>query len=124
MADWKDFYEDNRERRGQYLDSLDAKKRPREAVRTVPSPRVEFCPLCHGAFLEGGLAEHIRSVHGPQHIYLRVNGRIIRDLGWAEHGISELRLVQLGRQPSARWTGMIVFATFTLQARRRSWRRR
>ena len=96
MADWKDFYEDNRERRGQYLDSLDAKKRPREAVRTVPSPRVEFCPLCHGAFLEGGLAEHIRSVHGPQHIYLRVNGRIIRDLGWAEHGISELRLVQLG----------------------------
>lgn len=96
MADWKDFYEDNRERRGQYLDSLDAKRRPQEARETAPSPRVEFCPLCHGAFLEGGLAEHIRSVHGPQHIYLRVNGRIIRDLGWAEHGISELRLVQLG----------------------------
>ncbi len=55
MADWKDFYEDNRERRGQYLDSLDAKRRPRESLKTPPSPRVEFCPLCHGAFLEGGL---------------------------------------------------------------------
>jgi hypothetical protein len=96
VADWKDFYEDNRETWGQYLDSLDAKRRPRESRKTSPSPRVEFCPLCHGAFLEGGIPEHIRSVHGPQHIYLRVNGRIIRDLGWAEHGISELRLVQLG----------------------------
>lgn len=96
MADWKDFYEDNRESWGQYLDSLDAKKRPREVPKSAPSPRVEFCPLCHGAFIEDSLAEHIRSVHGPQHIYLRVNGRIIRDLGWAEQGISELRLVQLG----------------------------
>ena len=96
MADWKDFFEDNRESWGQYLDSLDAKRRPRDSQKTQPSPRVEFCPLCHAAFLEGGLAEHIRSVHGPQHIYLRVNGRIIRDLAWAERGISELRLVQLG----------------------------
>jgi hypothetical protein len=97
VADWKDFYEDNRESWGQYLDSLDAKKRPREALRAAaPSPRVEFCPLCHAAFIENGLAKHIRSVHGPQHIYLRVNGRIIRDLGWAEQGISELSLVQLG----------------------------
>ncbi len=96
MADWKDFYEDNRESWGQYLDSLDAKKRPREAPKAAPSPQVQFCPLCHGAFIEDGLAGHIRSVHGPQHIYLRVNGRIIRDLGWAEQGISELRLVELG----------------------------
>ena len=96
MADWKDFYEDNKETWGQYLDSLDAKKRPKELLKSPPSPRLEFCPLCHGAFLAEGLSEHIRSVHGPQHIYLRVNGQIIRDLGWAEHGISELRLIQLG----------------------------
>jgi hypothetical protein len=96
VADWKDFYEDNRERRGQYLDALDGKRQPRETLRIPASPQVEFCPLCHGAFLEGGLSAHIRSAHGPQHIYLRVNGRIIRDLGWAERGISELGLVQLG----------------------------
>jgi hypothetical protein len=96
VADWKDFYEDNKETWGQYLDSLDAKRKPKGELKSPPSPPLEFCPLCHAAFLAGGLTEHIRSVHGPQHIYLRVNGQIIRDLGWAEHGISELRLIQLG----------------------------
>jgi hypothetical protein len=96
VADWKDSYEDNKETWGQYLDSLAERKGPRAVPKATPSPPVQFCPLCHAAFIEDGLAEHIRSVHGPQHIYLRVNGRIIRDLGWAEQGISELSLVQLG----------------------------
>jgi hypothetical protein len=53
--------------------------------------------LCHEAFLQAAeVARHIMAVHGPQHIYLRVNGVITRDIGWAEHGISELRLVMLG----------------------------
>ena len=70
MADWKDFYEDNRESWGQYLDSLGREEKATRGSKAAPSPQVEFCPLCHGAFLEGGLAGHIRSVHGPQHIYL------------------------------------------------------
>jgi hypothetical protein len=97
MADWKDFYEDNREFLGQYLDSL-AEPRGSKAEKTPPAaPPLQFCPLCHAAFTgDAEMADHIRAVHGPQHVYLRVNGRIIRDIGWAEQGISELRLVLLG----------------------------
>jgi hypothetical protein len=96
MADRKDFYEDNKEFYGQYLDAL-ASRRQIDRTTTPVAPPLQFCPLCHTAFIgDGELSEHIRSVHGRQHIYLRVNGRIIRDLGWAEQGISELKLVQLG----------------------------
>ncbi|MCX7806930.1 MAG: hypothetical protein N3A38_17355, partial [Planctomycetota bacterium] len=97
MADWKDFYEDNREFLGQYLDSL-AEKRGTGKTESAPSPpRLELCPLCHAVFTESrAMEQHVYSVHGPQHVYLRVNGRIIRDIGWAEQGISELRIVLLG----------------------------
>lgn len=97
MADWKDFYEDNRESLGQFLDSL-AEQRGSTGIReTPPTPPLQFCPLCHAAFLGNAeVTDHIQTVHGPQHIYLRINGRIIRDIGWAEQGISELRLVLLG----------------------------
>ena len=97
MADWKDFFEDNKESFGQFLDSLAERRGPRAADTTPPVPPLRFCPLCHAAFIEESeLAAHIRSLHGQQYIYLRVNGRIIRDLGWADRGISELRLVSLG----------------------------
>jgi hypothetical protein len=99
MADWKDFYEDNREFRGQFLDSLVERRGSKATTDAPPAVPLRFCPLCHSAFIEDlDLASHIQSVHGPQHIYLRVNGRIIRDLAWAEQGISELRLVLLGFQ--------------------------
>jgi hypothetical protein len=97
MADWKDFYEDNREFRGQFLDSLVERRGTKSQTAPQLATPLRFCPLCHAAFIEDlDLAAHIQSVHGPQHIYLRVNGRIIRDLAWAEQGISELRLVFLG----------------------------
>ncbi len=102
MADWKDFYEDNKESLGQYLDSLAERKGSKAVEKTPPAPPLQFCPLCHAAFFEDvELARHIQAVHGPQHIYLRVNGRIIRDIGWAEQGISELRLVLLGYSQAA-----------------------
>jgi hypothetical protein len=97
MADWKDFFEDNKEFRGQYLDSLAERKGSKGIEKTPPAPPLQFCPLCHAAFFEDiEIARHIQTIHGPQHIYLRVNGQIIRDIGWAEQGISELRLVLLG----------------------------
>lgn len=97
MADWKDFFEDNKESFGQFLDSLAERHGPKTADSSAPVPPLRFCPLCHTAFIEESeLAQHIRSSHGRQYIYLRVNGRIIRDLGWADHGISELRVVSLG----------------------------
>ncbi len=102
MADWKDFYEDNKEFLGQYLDSLAERKGSKEKANSPPAPSVQFCPLCHAAFIEDvEIAGHIQSVHGPEHIYLRVNGKIIRDIGWAEQGISELRLVLLGFSQAA-----------------------
>lgn len=97
MADWKDSYEDNKEFFGQYLDSVSERRGAKDRAPSIVSPPVQFCPLCHSAFIEDGLlSEHIQRVHGTQHIYLRVNGGIIRDLGWAEQGISELKLVQIG----------------------------
>jgi hypothetical protein len=102
MADWKDFYEDNREFQGQYLDSLADQKCSKGKEKTPPAPPLQFCPLCHTAFFEDvELARHVQTIHGPQHIYLRVNGQIIRDIGWAEQGISELRLVLLGFSQAA-----------------------
>ena len=53
-------------------------------------------PCAMPLFLRTLRLPHVQAVHGPQHIYLRVNGRIIRDIGWAEQGISEMRLVLLG----------------------------
>jgi hypothetical protein len=97
MADWKDFYEDNKEFLGQYLDSLAAQKGSKRKEKVPPAPPLQFCPLCHAAFFEDvEIARHVQTIHGPQHIYLRVNGQIIRDVGWADQGISELRLVLLG----------------------------
>jgi hypothetical protein len=102
MADWKDFYEDNREFLGQYLDSLADRKGEKGKEKTPPAPPLQFCPLCHTAFFDDvELARHVQTIHGPQHIYLRVNGQIIRDIGWAEQGISELRLVLLGFSQAA-----------------------
>jgi len=102
VADWKDFYEDNKESLGQYLDSLAARSGSKGIEKSPPAPPLQFCPLCHAAFLEDvAIARHVQTVHGPQHIYLRVNGQIIRDIGWAEQGISELRLVLLGFSQAA-----------------------
>ncbi len=116
MADWKDFYEDNREFLGQYLDSLAERKGPKGIARTPPAPPLQFCPLCHAAFFEDlEIARHIQTVHGPQHIYLRVNGHIIRDIGWAEQGFSELLLVLLGySQAAVEMVGVQLHRTLTV----------
>jgi len=97
MADWKDFYEDNKESFGRYLDSLSERRGSTHKEKTPKAPPLQFCPLCHTAFLDDAeVARHVRAIHGPQHVYLRVNGRITRDIGWAEQGVSELQLVLLG----------------------------
>jgi hypothetical protein len=102
MADWKDFYEDNKEFLGQYLDSLAERRASKDKEKPAPAPPLQFCPLCHAAFFEDvEIARHVQTIHGPQHIYLRVNGQIVREIGWAEQGISELRLVLLGFSQAA-----------------------
>lgn len=113
MADWKDFYEDNRESLGQFLDTLAARNASGKPEKAPPTPPLQFCPLCHSAFLsDSDIARHVQQVHGPQHIYLRVNGQIVRDIGWAEQGITELRLVLLGyTDASVRITGQEIEKT-------------
>jgi len=96
MADWKDFVEDNKERAGQFLDSLEARSASRRLPSPSPPPARE-CPICLDAFYSNdSLEDHIRQVHGRQHVYLRVNGSIVRDIGWAQNGIQSLEVVLLG----------------------------
>ncbi len=95
MADWKDFVEDNRERAGQLLDSLEA-RHPSGQVESPP-PAIRYCPVCLNAFYSpDGLEDHIRQVHGPQHVYIRVNGGIAREVAWAERGIRSIDIALLG----------------------------
>jgi hypothetical protein len=95
MADWKDFEEDNRERAGQLMDSLLARLPPRKS-EPAPPP-AERCPVCLNTFYSGdSLKDHITQVHGPQHVYLRVNGCIVREIGWAGRGIESISVVLLG----------------------------
>jgi hypothetical protein len=113
VADWKDFYEDNKETLGQFLDALAAAKGSKAARTSPTTPPIQFCPLCHAAFFDDiEIAHHVQKTHGPQHIYLRVNGQIIRDIGWADQGISQLRLVLLGfSQASVEIAGLQIHKT-------------
>jgi hypothetical protein len=102
MADWKDFVEDNRERAGQLLDSLEARYPSRAAVLPPLPPPISYCPVCLNAFYSpDALEDHIRQVHGPQHVYLRVNGTVVREVAWAERGIRTIGLVLLGYSNAA-----------------------
>ena len=94
MADWKDFEEDNRERAGQLRDLLESRYPPPKAETAPPILR---CPVCVGAFYsDDSLEDHIVQIHGPQHVYLRVDGGIVREFAWSEHAIKSISVVLLG----------------------------
>jgi hypothetical protein len=95
MADWKDFVEDNRERAGQFLDAV--RDRTRSQTSQISLLPLLRCPVCVSVFsADEALQKHITGVHGPQHVYLRVNGNVIRDVAWAEHGIRTASVILLG----------------------------
>lgn len=96
MADWKGFCEDNKERFGQYLDALESRSRRPSSGELQPPPVILFCPVCHSAHTsDQDLSLHLFAAHAGQHVYLRVNGAIVRDLAWTNEGIRELSLVLL-----------------------------
>jgi hypothetical protein len=96
MADSKDFLEDNKERLGQYLDAI-ATRRRRTGEEMQPPPVVRFCPVCHAAYTsEQDLSRHLLRAHAGQHVYLLVNGSIVRDLAWAQDSTLDISLVLLG----------------------------
>ena len=61
-----------------------------------PSPRMIACPLCPERFLEEKvLDDHVARSHGKQHVYLKVDGHIVRDIYWLKQPLKECRLVLL-----------------------------
>lgn len=69
----------------------------RETKAYAPRPALRYCPLCIQGYLEeASLDNHIASEHGKQHVYLRVNGRIVRDICWLIRPLEECELVLLG----------------------------
>lgn len=61
-----------------------------------PGPRVIYCPLCPESFLDEAMVDrHVANAHGRQHVYLKVNGRIVRDICWTAQPLSECTMVLL-----------------------------
>lgn len=68
----------------------------RQTTPLPPKPRVRYCPLCFEGYLEEkALDDHIARSHGKQHVYLKVNGRIVRDVCWLKQPLKECLLVLL-----------------------------
>ncbi|MBI4469142.1 MAG: hypothetical protein HY650_07465 [Acidobacteria bacterium] len=95
MGDFKDILEDNKERLGQFLDlSVDRDFQP---DAEPPPPTAIHCPVCLSVFYsDDSIEDHIRQVHGQQHVYLRVNANIVREVAWQQGGIRSLAVVVLG----------------------------
>jgi hypothetical protein len=62
---------------------------------TLPSPKpvLKYCPLCVQGYLEeSSLDQHVAREHGKQHIYLKVNDRIVRDICWLTRKLDKCEL--------------------------------
>jgi hypothetical protein len=63
---------------------------------TGSGPRVIYCPLCPESFLDEEMIDrHVANAHGRQHVYLKINGRIVRDICWTAQPLKECTLVLL-----------------------------
>ena len=61
-----------------------------------PTPRLRYCPLCFDGYLdEAALDNHLARKHGKQHVYLKVNDRIVRDICWLKQPLTKCVLVLL-----------------------------
>jgi len=71
-----------------------------QALKQIPAapaaPRLRYCPLCFEGYLEeDDLDNHIAKKHGKQHVYLKVNDRIVRDIIWLKRPLKKCKLVLL-----------------------------
>jgi hypothetical protein len=63
---------------------------------SLPRPTIKYCPLCFEGYLEeSALDDHVARSHSKQHVYLKVNGRIVRDVCWIKVPPEECDLVLL-----------------------------
>lgn len=89
-----DTLEDNIERWGQVVVSFDIQESSISSVSS-PAPAMLLCQVCGARFLDFvSLSPHVQS-HGRQHVYLRLNGAIMRDFAFVLNEIQECRLVLL-----------------------------
>jgi hypothetical protein len=94
-----DILEDTAEFHGQFLSSLEHDVQSIvSAVVIIPDQvPVLFCDVCRAiVYSREGLEDHVRRFHWRQHVYLRVNGSIVRDDLWIEKNIESCELVLLG----------------------------
>lgn len=94
MGILSDTFEDNAELAGQRFASDFVHYRDFSGVEVQIT--VEKCPFCFKAFPVTDLNNHYQDSHKHEHCYIRLNGAIIRDIGWAEKGISSIELGLLG----------------------------
>lgn len=60
-------------------------------------PILKYCPLCIQGYLEeSSLDRHVAMEHGKQHIYLKVNDRIVREICWVNRALKKCDLVVVG----------------------------
>ncbi|HEU5116067.1 MAG TPA: hypothetical protein VFT74_05260, partial [Isosphaeraceae bacterium] len=60
----------------------------------VPRPVLKYCPLCYEGYIEdAALDSHIASRHGKQHVFLRLNNQVVRDICWLNGPVRECTLV-------------------------------
>jgi hypothetical protein len=68
-----------------------------DGAMATAKPVLKYCPLCIQGFLEeSSLDRHVATEHGKQHIYLKVNDRIVREICWVTRSMDKCDLVVLG----------------------------
>jgi len=96
-----DTFEDNIERWGQVVVSFDPQESPPVSIVKMPPRPMLICQVCGARFLDSGsLHTHVQS-HGRQHVYLRLNGTIMRDFAFVRNEVEECRLVLLQYESAA-----------------------
>lgn len=98
MGIFSDTLEDNAERVGQLLaPTAPSDPRPMRRKDVTAPPVWHMCPECAAPFIDLNLlADHLRKRCRGRHLYVKLNGQIVRDIAWAPEGVESLELVQLG----------------------------
>lgn len=94
MGILSDTFEDNAELAGQRFAS--DLIHHRDFSGAVEYIQVEKCPFCFRAFPVSDLNNHYQNSHRTEHCYIRLNGTIVREIGWAEKGIKSMEVGLLG----------------------------
>ena len=92
---WPSLNEDTVERYIQSGAQTELAYMPTQA--SAPRPKLKYCPLCMQGYLEeSSLDRHVARDHGKQHLYLKVNDRIVREMCWLKGKLTKCDLIIIG----------------------------